>query len=594
MTNKKLFALLFSAVLAVGAGATATTFTSSALETKAADSTYSYEFTGKVYSANGTKTLGAASWTLEGNGGYWGFDATKGQQFGSGGNPYKSLVFSTDYFADFQVKTIKINTSGASSVNATFTVKLGETQVGASTKITTTATTYTFDNTTTNGAGVLSFNYTQTSSKVIYVKSIEVVYSNTSPTVTLDQAAIETYVGSETTLTATTANIDSPTYAWAVTAGEDVVSLTEVAEHPEQIKVTTLKAGTATVTVTVGTLTKSCTFNVQNFLTPTEAKEVADDQKVYVKGIVGGKYVSSFYLYEADGDSLYVYNYDSNDILTKNSLVDGDEVIIAGPISTYGGQKQINQGTFVAKVSSGNEVAVNEITTISASNACQLVSFKGALVTSVSKVTSLTANNYSALKVKVGGTDVAFVAKKNTLTQAEADAFNTLISDFIPNLTTVTVTATLTVYNGSYQINLQPQTVITEETSTLKMFAGMLIDNDMFDCTDATVGAIYADSWMGLADAYTGALSDAEKTYFKTCTANASGNVIQQAAARYDLVVTKYGLTDFAERAPAAASMNLGLINNTFNPTLIFVIAGIALAASVVTVVIVKKSKKAN
>ena len=72
------------------------------------------------------------------------------------------------------------------------------------------------------------------------------------------------------------------------------------------------------------------------------------------------------------------------------------------------------------------------------------------------------------------------------------------------------------------------------------------------------------------------------------------GRFIAKTVPKQDknkIIITKYGLTDFAERNPAAASMNLGLINNTFNPTLIFVIAGIALAASVVTVVIVKKSK---
>ena len=56
---------------------------------------YSYTFTAKQFSANGTKTLGEVDWTLEGNGNYWGYDGTKGQQFGSGNAPYKSLTLST-------------------------------------------------------------------------------------------------------------------------------------------------------------------------------------------------------------------------------------------------------------------------------------------------------------------------------------------------------------------------------------------------------------------------------------------------------------------------------------------------------------------
>ena len=56
---------------------------------------YSYTFTSKQFSANGTKTLNSVNWTLAGNGSYWGYDATKGQQFGSGNYPYKSLTLST-------------------------------------------------------------------------------------------------------------------------------------------------------------------------------------------------------------------------------------------------------------------------------------------------------------------------------------------------------------------------------------------------------------------------------------------------------------------------------------------------------------------
>ena len=141
----------------------------------AASQTYSYTFTAKKYSANGTQELNSVSWTLAGDGGYWGYDGTKGQQLGSGGNPYKSMTFkSSSSFAG--VTKIIVNTSGASSINATLTVTVGGTQIGSQIKLTTTATDYTFTSDTPL-TGEVVLTYTQTSSKAIYIKSISVTYA---------------------------------------------------------------------------------------------------------------------------------------------------------------------------------------------------------------------------------------------------------------------------------------------------------------------------------------------------------------------------------------------------------------------------------
>lgn len=43
--------------------------------------TYSYTFTEKTFTANGTKKLNGVNWTISGDGGYWGYDSnvpTKG------------------------------------------------------------------------------------------------------------------------------------------------------------------------------------------------------------------------------------------------------------------------------------------------------------------------------------------------------------------------------------------------------------------------------------------------------------------------------------------------------------------------------------
>ena len=137
---------------------------------------YSYTFEAKTFTANGTKTLGTLGWTLAGDGGYWGIDNTKGQQFGSGTKPYTQLTLST---SDYEggVETIKLNTSGANSINATCTVTVGGTQIGDTITLTNSATEYTFTSDTAL-TGDIVISYTQTSSKAMYIKSISINPAN--------------------------------------------------------------------------------------------------------------------------------------------------------------------------------------------------------------------------------------------------------------------------------------------------------------------------------------------------------------------------------------------------------------------------------
>ena len=168
---KKLFkrlSVLFTVLLTLSLGVT-----HDVKEVKAAN-TYSYTFSSKVFSANGTQKLGDKEWTLSGDGSYYGYDGTKGHQFGSGGNPNKSMSLESESFSN--VTSITINTSGASSINASFVVSVGGESVGSSTKLTTSATDYTFTPSTAL-SGNVKFSYTQSSSKAIYIKSIVIDYA---------------------------------------------------------------------------------------------------------------------------------------------------------------------------------------------------------------------------------------------------------------------------------------------------------------------------------------------------------------------------------------------------------------------------------
>ena len=148
------------------------TITQAGAGSVALGSTWTYTFESKQWTANGAKTLNNLSWTANGSGSYFGYDATKGQQFGSGNSPCKTLTISTSGYKG-GIKTIKINTSGASSISAKLTVTVGGTQIGKTTSLTAAATNYTFTaDKVLEGEIVLS--YTQTSSKAIYIKSITI------------------------------------------------------------------------------------------------------------------------------------------------------------------------------------------------------------------------------------------------------------------------------------------------------------------------------------------------------------------------------------------------------------------------------------
>ena len=136
---------------------------------------YTYTFTKSVFSANGTKALGALNWTIAGDGGYWGWDSQngKGQQFGSSSKPYTALTISTEDYTE-GVETITLTTSGASSTNAKVEVYVGGVKLGQTVSLATTSKDYTFSNNGEILAGKIELKYTQTSKKAIYLKGITI------------------------------------------------------------------------------------------------------------------------------------------------------------------------------------------------------------------------------------------------------------------------------------------------------------------------------------------------------------------------------------------------------------------------------------
>ena len=132
---------------------------------------YSYSFSAKVFDTAGTSfALGDQTWDLSAILGFAGYDSNKGQQIGSSGSPSKDLTISTTFEGKFN--KVVVNMATASSANATLVVKVDGVEVG-STSLSTTATSYTFNFVTATDAK-LELVLTQTTSKALYWKSIEV------------------------------------------------------------------------------------------------------------------------------------------------------------------------------------------------------------------------------------------------------------------------------------------------------------------------------------------------------------------------------------------------------------------------------------
>lgn len=136
---------------------------------------WAYTFTKSMWSANGDKVLKDLTWTLSGDGGYWGWDSKgKGQQFGSKGKPYTNMKLSTSEYVG-GIKTIKISTSGASGTGAKLKVEVNGKQYGSSIPLTSSNMEYTFEVEDADmQAGEIVFTYTQSTAKAIYIKAISI------------------------------------------------------------------------------------------------------------------------------------------------------------------------------------------------------------------------------------------------------------------------------------------------------------------------------------------------------------------------------------------------------------------------------------
>ena len=136
--------------------------------------TWDHTFTAKAWSAKGDWTISEKLWNMSGtddDSPYFGYDATKGQQFGSGSHPFSDVSLQSSAFSG-TIDSVTVYTSGANNINATVQVSVGGTAYGSAKTITATNTSYTFN--LGGKSGTISIDWVNSSSKAIYVKEIVV------------------------------------------------------------------------------------------------------------------------------------------------------------------------------------------------------------------------------------------------------------------------------------------------------------------------------------------------------------------------------------------------------------------------------------
>lgn len=142
--------------------------------------TYSYTFAQNDLGANGSPssevTLNGVKWNfsmVDSGSKYLGWDSNdsaKGIQIGKSKDVATEVVLSTTGIAG-TVKSIKVNTSGASGTDAKLNVTVGGSAFGTEAALTSSAADYTFEG---SASGEIVLKWTCTA-KAIYIKSIEIV-----------------------------------------------------------------------------------------------------------------------------------------------------------------------------------------------------------------------------------------------------------------------------------------------------------------------------------------------------------------------------------------------------------------------------------
>lgn len=354
--------------------------------------------------------------------------------------------------------------------------------------------------------------------------------ATTEPTVTISGSANGT-VGDEVELTANLRNFTETelTYAWAVAEGsEGLVTLT--GENSATATATLVAAGDATINLTVSgateTASASITINIQDVLTVKEAKELADGQKPYVRGIVYAQYGDSFYIADEDGTGMQLFTYSDLGIAV------GEEVVVTGTLDTYNEGRQLSNPVIISHGVTEKVVTPKVLTHTELDNK---------YVNDFIAVENMVWHSGAASELNIyfheegDSTKELVLYNHKSNSAAYADALATAMADWEADVTTVTLAGVYGVYRTTLEIFLT--SVTTYEIDAVDTFARKFLATEL---CDNGVTEPDAALWAELKTAFD-ALDAEEQAVLREATGNEQGNVVEQAMRRYDYIIEKYG-----------------------------------------------------
>ena len=241
----------------------------------ATDPSWTHSFASPEAISNNSITVNGATWTVATTSGEGSptistgsYSSTYGLKFGSSKSVYfGSVTFSTNYFNNYNVKSVTVNILNNGKKTGTLTAQQGNTSIGSTSQEFGQAWTTLTVNTNSGSGGALSFTYSV--DQAFYIHSITVVYDN-APSYTINAQSNNNTYGT-VSLTGTTITA-TPASGYRVKNGDTGYTVTD---------------GTASVahegysnTLTV-TPTSNCTVQVNFEEIPTRTLTMASNDDSY-------------------------------------------------------------------------------------------------------------------------------------------------------------------------------------------------------------------------------------------------------------------------------------------------------------------------
>ena len=359
---------------------------------------------------------------------------------------------------------------------------------------------------------------------------------------------------------------------------------------------------------------------------------------VYVKGIVSRLFGSSPSVTQNGEISYYISDngsnineveaykgksFNGNSFTSIDEIQVGDTVVIKGTLLKYNSTYELGEGneliSLIRPASTGVSKTITELTTannwtVSAGSDIGDIITSFALDSVITISTTGEANcgtiwgtttndwrlyqNKSGNVIATAATDYIIDSVTYTYNQSNSGTLkdgNAQVSS--GSLVTVNASSKeLTVGNTGSATNGQVKiTAIsvkyhsTIETETAETFATTFLASMTCDSTGATA-PVFTKTWAELKTAYQ-ALPGEEQDILEFASANENGTTIEQAMARYNYLVAKYGYENFIGRTIPSLSNRMNMVDN--NQVIIMTVAIIVILSLTATgtVIFVRKRK---